>query len=947
MHEPPIDAARLVEQLASLAPEARLARVRDLGGAAVVNLLADEVERLAVAEVARGLEVGGLLRSIADGLGDPVARARARRARAQALSYAGRFEDALPEYGEAAALADEVGAGLEAARARMSSLHALASLGRYDEALRAGEAARTAFLAGGERRLAAHADVNLGATFQMNDDPERALFHFDRARPLVAHDEVTLAKLDSNRGHALLHLDRFAEARDALGSALPVFEREGLSWAAAIVEGNLAELAAREGRVHAALFHYERARRNLERDDSPADAARLQAEQAEVLSLLGANTDAIDAYAAALAVLDEQGLAFEAARARAGLGRALVRLGRFSDAEPVLERASRALGELGHATAGRRLDLIRADALAALGQPQRAAELVARACRELHDRPGDAAVAALASGRLAARTGRPDAARDALDRACEAARRLDLAPLLSDALHERGRLNAASGRIDSAILDLQAAVAQVERVRGTLQAEQFRTVFHGDRLGVYEDLVGALLTAGGSRNVAEAFATAELGKNRALLDRMTGSVELDSSAGAGSDAGETALRAQLAARRAELNRLYSRLADQSLGRTDRLPEAWGDTLHRVEADLRGLEARLAATRGAPSLFSRTASLEETQAALGPDDALVQYFTIRGELLAFVVRRDRLSVVRGLCDAVELDEAVRRARFQIVRGLRPGVDLERVVADARRALHEVWRRAFSVVHPRLSDARRIFVAPHGALHSVPFAALFDGQRHVIEEHEIVHVPSASVLAHLASSRPRTCGGAALVVGVADELAPTIEDEAAAVAASLPNSRFLRGAAATVPTFCEAAERADLIHVACHGFFSDQRPLASGLRLADRWLTLRDVYQLRLEARLVTLSGCDTGRGSVGAGDELIGLARAVLAAGSRSLLVSLWRVDDRITTEFMTRVYAGWETRPGAAPVGAIGTKLRRVQLEFLERHRHPASWAPFILVGEA
>lgn len=943
MTAPPADAARLVAELASLTPTERLARVRQQGGASVLGALADEVERLAVAETSRGLEASEMLMSLGEGLGDEPALARVSRARAQTLSYAGRFEEALSVYREASAIAERAGAGLEAARARMSSLHALASLGRYDEALRAGEAAREAFLRAGELRLAAHADVNLGATFQMNDDPARALFHFERARPLVAHDAVTVAKLDSNRGHALLNLDRFTEAQHALGAALPVFEREGLRWAAAVVEGNLAELAARRGRVQTALYRYARARRAMERDASPAEAARLQAEEAEVLALLGASGDAIAAYQAALPILEQQGLAYEAARARAGLGRAMIRQGRLADAEPVLEAASRALAALGHGTARARLDLIRADALGVRGQLQRARSLVTGAVQALRDRPGDAAVAALAAGRLSARCGDVQPARTELDRACDLARGLDLAPLYADALHERGRLHAAAGRCDDAIADLGQAVEQVERVRGALQAEQFRTAFQGERLGVYEDLVGARLGRGGERNLADAFATAERGKSRALLDRIAGAVDAGDDEPPGTDRDEAALFAQLAARRADLNALYSRLADASLGRTDKLPEGWSDSMHRLEAELRGLESRLAATRGTGTLYAPPATLEELQAVLAPDDAFLQYFAVRGELIVFVVRRERVSAVRGLSDMHEVGEAVRRARFQITRGLRPGFDPARAALDARRALAALSRRVLGGVQARVNDVRRIYVAAHGALHGVPFAALHDGERHLIERCEVVHVPSASVLVRLARA-PRAVGsGEALVVGVSDERTAGIENEAATVAAALPGARFLRGGAATVHEFTEAASRADLIHVACHGFFSDQQPLASGLRLGDRWLTLRDTYQLRLRAHLVTLSACDTGRAAVDAGNELVGMVSGILAAGARALLVSLWRVDDRSTAEFMTRLYRGW----GSDARSALGARLRQVQLAFMADHPHPAFWAPFILVGEA
>ena len=119
------------------------------------------------------------------------------------------------------------------------------------------------------------------------------------------------------------------------------------------------------------------------------------------------------------------------------------------------------------------------------------------------------------------------------------------------------------------------------------------------------------------------------------------------------------------------------------------------------------------------------------------------------------------------------------------------------------------------------------------------------------------------------------------------------------------------------------------------------MASGLKLADRWLTVRDIYAMRLRASLMTLSGCETGRAAVRNGDELMGLVRGCIAAGARSLLLSLWAVNDESTADLMADFYGAY--RQGISPAAA----LRGAQRALLERKPHPASWAPFILGGHA
>ena len=102
---------------------------------------------------------------------------------------------------------------------------------------------------------------------------------------------------------------------------------------------------------------------------------------------------------------------------------------------------------------------------------------------------------------------------------------------------------------------------------------------------------------------------------------------------------------------------------------------------------------------------------------------------------------------------------------------------------------------------------------------------------------------------------------------------------------------------------------------------------------------DIVGLKLCASLVTLSACQSGVSKITAGDELLGLVRAFLAAGARSLLVSMWWVDDEATTELMTLFYS--RLKAGTASKSA----LREAQITLRERHPHPYYWAPFVLIG--
>ncbi len=942
----PIQVLALLRQLSALSQDVRVARVRSQGPAEdVLAALGEEAERLAVSDLGAAIAATECLPGLADELGAGASRSSVRRARAHALCNAGRLEEGRLLCDEAARLAEEGDWPVEAGRARLRSMQALGELGRFDESIVAGEAARAAFLRAGRDELAARADANLGIVYQRRDEPARALESFDRARPRIGDSPFAIGTVENGRGEALLALNDFARAQAAFESAQAHYERAGATMVAAVAEGNLADVAARQGALHIALCHFERARRGFEATQSGGHLARLLAEQAEAIEVLGLAPEALSIYEAALPQLDRGGQALEAARARSGLGRTLMRLGRPSEARTALAAAAAAFEDLGHRSARARVDLLRAELAAADGHAAEARRLVHAALSVLHDRPADAAAARHLLARLALQQGVLDEAEAELGAAMAVARRLDLAPLLSDLLHTAGRLRRRQGNLPAAVRDLESAVSQVERVRGSMHAQRFRAAWLGDRLTVYEDLVRALLDQGGDGAAHRAFNVVERARSRLLLELLRGQVELGADeAEADADPAERPLVGEYARCRARLEALYSRLADDVRGGGS----AWQQEVIDLERRLESLESRLSATRGGTGLYARPSGLEEVARALPSGTTLIEYACAGGEVVAFIVTGGTLSVVRGLAEAPRLDENLARLQFQINRALRPGAReggtrARRLLQDARAELGDLETMLMAPLRRLIPAGDRLLIVPHGPLHMLPFHALWDGRHYLVEEHEVHYAPSASVYAQLRRrGSPRGGGHGALVVGVGDDAAPHIEAEVKHIAAHLaPPVQVLSGAAATAEALCTGARGADLVHLACHARFEPAAPLASGLRLADRWLTVRDIMRLRLEARLVTLSGCETGRTLVHSGDELLGLVRGVLAAGASSVLVTLWRVEDEAAAGVMAAFYES--LMKGTCRAGA----LRQAQLCAMEYDAHPACWAPFELVGDS
>jgi CHAT domain-containing protein len=255
------------------------------------------------------------------------------------------------------------------------------------------------------------------------------------------------------------------------------------------------------------------------------------------------------------------------------------------------------------------------------------------------------------------------------------------------------------------------------------------------------------------------------------------------------------------------------------------------------------------------------------------------------------------------------------------------------------LTELYRELVAPFRERLR-AQHLVIVPHGMLHYVPFHALFDGEQYLIDSFTISYAPSSSVYAHC-QRKPPLATGPSLVMGVPDERAPLILEEVQAVSRALPRAGLIVGAAANHAALREKGEHSKYIHIATHGSFRQDNPMFSGIRLGDAYLNLYDLYQLKLEADLVTLSGCSTGMNAVSPGDELLGLIRGLLYAGAHSLLLTLWDVHDQSTAAFMTRFYLRLAAREPKAR--ALQSAMKDLRYEY----PHPYYWAPFILIGKS
>jgi CHAT domain-containing protein/tetratricopeptide (TPR) repeat protein len=967
-----VNLARFIE----LPEEARVATIRDdaRGATAALVALGDECERLAAGSPADAIAHGGAIARCARTLALGSAVARALRATIPAIAYQGRLDDAIAAADEAAREASAAGDAIEAARARVASMHALAKLGRTDEALATGRSARDALAGAGRADLAARAELNLANIHKIRGETGDSLAALERALAGIHADDSTARGVTLNSlGETLLQLDRFDEAERAFRDAEALLAAQ--PFARAVVAGNLADLLAREGRVGEALRVFDAAS-HATKDAAPGHHARLEIDRAEALLAIGAFAEALDATDRALAVAVSKGLASETVRGLSVRARAYLAAGRRDEAAGAVDDARRRALAIGDRRADRAAALVASEIALVAGDADAALRFAceARETAASDASPLDVAIARTRAARAHLVAGAHDEALRESTAAIAAAASLDVATVELDATLVAADAERAVSGIERSIARLARAVTIAESTRATLAADRHRAAYAALSLRAYEDLALDLLARGDAGSLARAFDITERARSRTLLETMLRAIDRTAGSRAGDRAtgSEAAASDELAALRARLSVLHAagpRSGGTDLGndfageRRGTHPNAQLDAMHATERAIDDVVARLENSRGLGALLASPVELPTVVGRLAPDDALISYFASGDELLAFTVAKGRLRCVRSVAPMSEVATLVEKLLYLLRAGARE-VECTR---DARpiealaRALASAILAPILADEPEIRRARRIVVIPCGPLHALPFGLLDPGDGPLLLHHEIQVAPSASIAcaevpaesrespresscttsckASCTSSRtaphasPRTA-----VVAFADGAAPLIAEEAERIAA-LHGVEACAGEHATRAALARMVLGADTVHLACHGRFVPSLPAASGLRLADGWLPLRDIVALPLDADLVFLSGCETGRHAVDAAEELTGLARAFHAAGARRLVTTLWPVRDRAALAVATGFHEA--LRRGMRPSAA----LRDAVLAFRRDTPHPSWWAPFVVSG--
>jgi len=832
----------------------------------------------------------------------------------------------------------------------------LRCLGRGPEALRLAQRTRRLLQRlGGEQLRSAVLDEIVGLVYLQQNDYARALRLFDRARPTIAAlgRSLDLAALNNNAATALTNLDRLREAETLYSAARAAYAEQGTDAALARVDVNLGNLALRQGRYGAAL-------------DLLRGAADVFDSLRNLPRAINARLDLVETYLA-LNLLDEAGtlsqqqldlsrevgLQHEHARALFYLSTQRGRLGWFEDALDGLGQAEHEFAEARNVVWRTRCAIARAVLLLARGQPDTISQAarVSRQAARVFGRLGLPTQQALAQALLAhasLRAGRARAAEEQARAAVWIAQSVGVPWLVFECQYLLGRALRARGETAAAYVAYREAADALERVRSELQPEELRVSLVSDKTDVYQQLVLVCLDR---LAVEEALQHAERAKSRALAERLAGAIDSGLAAAdahlVGTSDARTLERMRLL--RDELVWLYSRLsetdASSALPRLRRKVQAAESELVRLQRRLQPASRPRAAALGiGGATVEAAASIASVRRQLPPGTIVLEYFQAGDEFVLFVFDAVRLAVYR-LGPVERVERMVDRLRFQISKfGLGSdyvGAHAEAMLLNVNQVLGDLYATLIAPADSEVAGAGRLVVVPHGPLHYVPFHALVDPTGvPLVERVETASVPSAAVLASRLRRPPLAEHlGQRLLMGIPDPAIPHVGRELDVVAQRFKPSVVLANDMASEEAFRRYAPEADIMHIATHAIFRHDNPLFSALRLSDGWLSLYDLYGMRLRAALVTLSACETGVSDVLAGDELVGLARGFLQAGAASVVVSLWAVNDASTACLMERFYTHLEAGLGAAAA------MRQAQIDQRREYRHPYHWAPFMVVG--
>lgn len=883
--------------------------------------------------------------SIADRIGDRELRVASRANRVSWLHNLGRDK-------EAHALLDEalVAAGDDAGQ-RLQVLLALFGQQQNEGDLAAAE--KTAELA-------------LQLSEQSKDVARRLMVLLARADILAAKGEyeasvqadeqaIGIAKEAGNlpiqasalqsQGWQLALLGRLAEARQRAEASLTIARQISDPVLQAWAMNTLAEVSGHLGDVRQEIEYYDAAIPLMQRANDHFGEAAMVFNRAQVLVRLRDFDEALQRIDQAEKLVGSD-INFDfRLHVAAARGEVLAQLERYDEADRVFLDA---LQQARTAMPGMTPELLaaRGKMLARRGDYARALPVLEEAVKveQQHNRNAFTALSEL--GVAQARAHRPEAEatlRTAIARAEQAGGAVPW-----EALYRLGGIQADAGNVADAQQTLERAAREIEKGEVVLQSEVAKSRYWSDKAGVYTLLVRLLL---GQSKVGDALRYVERAKSAELEDMRRNS---------GGREGDLGLELEIAESRFD-KELQNEQAKPhpDAAKMQRLDELLADVRRRRAEFIDGLDRELTRSGGAArDVYAiRPLELEKLQQYLPVGTLVLSPVALDERLVVFAVTHEAIThfdvgvsnreldrLVRSMLDGASTAVSAKRedamtARRGAVRKASAGTG-EANGETLREASTRLYDLLIRPAFQRFGAPRVLVVSASGGLRYLPFAALHDGNSWLMEQTALIEVTSLDQQKFAA--RPEAAKATVLALVDPDGSLPGARREVGEVKNVFGKMRVLDGADATLAAFRSEIRTPgyDIVHLATHGRLDGEHPEQSHILMSGSSLYYRDIPGLRFSrTQLVVLSACDTA--ARGSGVEITGLAYQFERTNVRSVVATLWPVDDAATARLMGEFYRNLDR--GAGYVEALAAAQRSLAAD--ARYRHPYYWAPFVLIG--
>ena len=910
---------------------------------ALIGALQTAAQNIESDDSRKARSIAHLVATAAELWDDRQTLAAALRIEAQTLRAA-EPQTAVRKYQEAMRIYQECGQEQLATEAAVGLVAALRNLGKVEEAWATNLWVIAQFRATDERFSLARALLNQGLLAYFRGHFTLARAHYAEAYTLfqVLDQGQWCAAVDTNDANVLEELNDFTAAAAKYQAAHAYYVAANLANAAARVAHNLAYLHFSLGDYQQALRLFADVRDQFAAQESAIDVAFVDLYRVEIYLALNLWHKALDLAQAARPAFERAQMPWETAQLLINEAIAFSQLAKPELALEQFGQARRLLAQHDYGLWQAVVDLYESHLYLRLRNYE-AAETTAQQAYQTFQANGltrRIAQCTVLLGQIAFARGYLDQALGyyAEAKACTSAYSL---PAVSYPYHfGLGRVYQRQGKTHAAYAHYRQAIAAIEQVQSKIGAEDYKLAFLSNKLEVYEEFIGFCLRQSEFAAAREAFETLERAKVVTLQHMQPRAAAQDATAA------HEVNQQQIDQLKRELNRYYTQF------HTPEADFATPTEATRLQKAITYSEQRLTTLLETQRQPDRSLPTTDTllwlnvpalQATLPPATLILTYFVKAESVTIFCVTADDFEVYQAPLSAAHLSGLLQQFGFQLGK-FRLGAAFyerhsHRLQQSVDTVLYTLYQALIAPVAEHLAAVDHVIIVPHKQLCNLPFHALFDGKRYLLEKVALSYAFSATFQHRVRAQPYTTPQNGPLILGVNDDLIQHAEQEATAVAQVFPEATLYVGQAATVARLSEPTAPHTFMHLATHGVFRSDNPVFSALKLADGWVTLQELSMLRSTAPLITLSACHTGRSELGMGDCLTGFAQSFFRTGAQSLVASLWALDDQIASRAMMRFY---QQLQAGAPVYQA---LRTAQLATLATRRHPYFWAPFMLTG--